>query len=544
MKMALSSGPAAATGPAPAARDGQGGRSGQGGQVEPGARSVAAGARAQPVTITIDQDARGPVVPEDFAGLSFERGPLNPGNAGVAGYLFNPENTSLINLFRTVGLRNLRIGGGSIDFYIPAGTGSDGFTGIDNLFAFAAAAEVRVIYSLRLLSPADKPVNDLESINARAAGYIWDRYRQHVASFAIGNEPDWHAFHTYAGHPADPAIYEETSGVPGSAYPSYLARWRTLAQAVTAAAPGAPLCGPDTGAYTSLTYTPDPDGGVSWTERFATDLPCQQITDITQHHYAGASPGTTTAEQAIASMLSAEWLDDTEIGTGPAGTTYIPYPWLYRNNLAAVRATGLGYRMTEANDYLGGVAGASNAFASALWSLDYLHWWAARGAAGVNFHNKQWLLTDTIIPDPAAHGGYKITPKGYGIKAFTLGSAGRVKPIRTAKPDGLNLTAYCVGTAEDDYVTIINKTYGHDAADAEVTIIPPSPGPRRAQVMTLACGQPSDAAGAGATLGGAVITGDTGWNGTWSDAPDAGNAGIRLTVYATTATVVKIRSRR
>ena len=505
---------------------------------------------AQPVTITIDAEARGPVVPDDFAGLSFERGPLNPGNAGVAGYLFNPANTSLVTLFRTVGLRSLRIGGGSVDFYVPAGTGSDGFTGIDNLFAFAAAAGTRVIYSLRLLSPADRPVQNLESVNARVAGYIWDRYREHVAGFAIGNEPDWHAFHTYAGHPADPAIYEETSGIPGSAYPSFLAHWRTQARAVAAAAPGAPLCGPDTGAYTPLTYTPDPDTGVSWSERFAADLPAPQITDITQHHYAGAAPGTTTAEQAIASMLSPEWVTGTEIGSGPAGTTYIPYPWLYRSNLAAVRATGLRYRMTEANDYLGGVAGASNAFASALWSLDYLRWWAAHGAAGVNFHNKQWLLTDTIIPDPAARDGYAITPKAYGIKAFTLGSAGQVRQIQIANPGGLNLTAYCTGTGEEDYVTLINKTYGQNAADGAVTILPPGtgPGPRMAEVMTLAGAAPGDAAGASTTLGGAVITGDAGWHGTWNALPSGRDldpgTGIRLTVGATTAAVVRIHGHR
>ena len=40
------------------------------------------------------------MVPGDFAGLSFERGPLNPGNAGVAGYLFSPANDSLVTLFR------------------------------------------------------------------------------------------------------------------------------------------------------------------------------------------------------------------------------------------------------------------------------------------------------------------------------------------------------------------------------------------------------------------------------------------------------------
>ena len=79
-----------------------------------------------------------------------------------------------------------------------------------------------------------------------------------MASFAIGNEPDWHAFHTYAGHPLDPAIYEEISGVPGSAYPSYLASWRSFAEAVADAAPGAPLAGPDTGAYSTTDLHPRP----------------------------------------------------------------------------------------------------------------------------------------------------------------------------------------------------------------------------------------------------------------------------------------------
>ena len=95
-----------------------------------------------PVTITAGAGPPGPVIPDDFAGLSFEVGPLVPGNAGVRGYLFSPENESLVTLVRNLGLRNLRIGGGSVDQRIPAGTGRDGFTGVDNLFAFAAAAGV------------------------------------------------------------------------------------------------------------------------------------------------------------------------------------------------------------------------------------------------------------------------------------------------------------------------------------------------------------------------------------------------------------------
>ncbi len=493
-----------------------------------------------PVTVTIGDGPPGPTVPDDFAGLSFERGPLNPGHAGVTGYLFRADNDSLVTLFRNVGLRNLRIGGGSVDFYPPAGTGPYGFTGVDHLFEFAAAAGAQVIYSFRLLSPGGKPVPGLKSADAQAAGYIWRRYRERLASFAIGNEPDWPAFHSYPGHPHDPAIYEEIGGVPGSAYPSYLATWQDFAEAVRAAAPGAPLSGPDTGAYTALTYTPDPDRGVSWTERFARDEQfAGRVTDITQHYYVGGSPGETTAAQAIGNMLSTEWVTGREIGSQPAGTTYVPYPWLYASNLAPVAASGLRYRLTESNDYLTGVPGASNAFAAALWALDHLHWWAAHGAAGVNFHNKQWLYTDTIVPGPAQAGGYAVTPKGYAIKAFTLGSAGQVRPVSVQNADGINLTAYCVG----DCVTLINKTHGRAAADAAVTIRTAGPTARGADVLTLVSAGPGDAAGAaGATLGGAAITGDAPWRGQWTALPPSPDgAGPALTVPATSAAVVRIR---
>lgn len=60
--------------------------------------------------------------------------------------------------------------------------------------------------------------------------------------------------------------------------------------------------------------------------------------------------------------------------------------------------------------------------------------------------------------------------------AFSLGLAGQVKPTQARNPDSINLTAYCIGGAGADYVTIINKAHGADAGDAVVTIGPPRPG--------------------------------------------------------------------
>ena len=93
-------------------------------------------------------------------------------------------------------------------------------------------------------------------------------------------------------------------------------------------------------------------------------------------------------------------------------------------------------------------------------------------------------------------------------QAFTLGSAGTVKPTQIESPAGRNLTAYCNGGAGEDYVTIINKTQGAEAADAAITILPYGPGAQGAEIMTLASPEPGDATAASATLGGASITGD------------------------------------
>ena len=128
------------------------------------------------------------------------------------------------------------------------------------------------------------------------------------------------------------------------------------------------------------------------------------------------------------------------------------------------------------------------------------------------------------------------------IEAFTLGSVGRVRPTRIENPNGVNLTAYCVGAAGEDYVTIINKAHGANPPDAAVTIVAPGLGIQGAQVMTLAGAQRGDAQGTKVTLGGATITGDAPWNGTWSTVTVGPDSKISLTVQATTAAIVKISS--
>src|SRR5262249_28078965 len=87
-------------------------------------------------------------------------------------------------------------------------------------------------------------------------------------------------------------------------------------------------------------------------------------------------PARAAEHQGSSTMQRREWVTGPAVGSQPDGTSCSPYPRLYENNLAPVAAAGLRCRPTDSNASLGGVSGASTAFAWALWALDHLHWWA------------------------------------------------------------------------------------------------------------------------------------------------------------------------
>lgn len=456
------------------------------------------------VTLSIHPESPGFAIPSDFTGLSFETGSELPNRNGVAGYLFCPTNAQLITLFQNSGIHNLRLGGGSVDI---ARVRIPGPADIKQVFGFAKrVGQLKVIYSLRLLN--GDPGNDsLGPGDAYLADYIWKHFRPLLASFSIGNEPDWKSYHR-----PDPNIQD---------YPSYLAAWRRFAAAIRSSVPKASFAGPDTGSYTTSTFYQD----ASWTEHFARDeRASRMLACVTQHYYVGDKPGSRSAPEAIEAMLSPDWVTN-------------HYAWLYHHILAQVAAQKLPFRLTESNDYLTGVASASNAFASALWALDFLHWWAASGCAGVNFHNKAWLYTDTVFLD--SNKQYQVNPKAYALKAFELGSHGRVVPVVSCGGSNLNLTAYGVLGTNALFVTIINKEHGANAREANVTIVPGGLF-EAAAVMFLAAADAEAGAMSGITLGGAPITNHAPWQGRWKVLPEARNGRFRLAVPPVSAAIVRL----
>src|SRR5665213_798735 len=464
---------------------------------------LAGAALAQsPVSVAIATMSPGYVIPDDFSGLSFGAVTELPDHGRVSGLLFSATNTQLVTLFKNSGLHNLRLGGSTVDGIDAA---MPSYAAIDNVFGFAqAVGNLDVIYSLRLLngSPAD---------DAATVRYIWRRYRPLLVCFAIGNEPDIRRYHYPPfGTGTDRAITN---------YTSYLADWIKFAAAITNVVSGATFAGPDAASR-------------SWAHLFAVDEWNSGIVSlITQHYYVGGSPyvngGTATISihETIDNMLSSNWV-------------VAKYPSLYKSALLPVVADGLPWRLTESNDYLKGVANASDAFASALWALDYLHWWAAHGCGGVNFHNTEWLKTDTVYLD--AFGNYEANPKAYGIRAFDLGGHGQVKPLTMTNINGLNLTAYAVGTTTNLYVTIINKEHGIGARAAAVTIVPNGLSSGSVAAMFLAAPNGNVEATNGMTLGGAAITNNTLWLGQWTGLNPVTNGQCTVAVPAASAAVVKI----
>ena len=226
------------------------------------------------------------------------------------------------------------------------------------------------------------------------------------------------------------------------------------------------------------------------------------------------------------------------------------YEQLYDNFVPAVLSSGLRYRLEEANSFSnGGASGASDAFASALWGLDYLYWWADHGAGGVNFHTGGYV--DGTRPSESmkyvvfwnSPEGFAVRPLGYAIKAFDLGCHGQLVPVHFgSNTDQINLTAYGVLSNDGSlYITLINKETAR-TRDVNVTIAPGNLY-THGQVLFLAAPHNDITATADVTLGGAPIKDDGSWSGAWTSlSAPFNNRHFSVTVPAAAATVVQLKN--
>jgi hypothetical protein len=369
--------------------------------------SPATAASTDTATITVDAAHPAGKLAADTVGLSFEMRELGIGN-------LDPDKGNVAQLFRTLGVSNLRIGGNTLDrdtLWVPQGqlppdpkpdwvqdivTPNDIHRLRDLLDTTGWKAEVGI--NLGRWDPA------LGADQAQAMTKILGRK---LVAVECGNEPD-----QWEGKALRP---------PGYAYPQYHADWAACADAVGHDR----IAGPDTAGTSS-----------SWAASLAGDEH-DRMAMLTVHQYA-SGPDIT-----IDKMLSPGQITS-QLNSVAA-------------NLAAATANGLPMRVDEANSaYSGGVDGVSNKYASALWAIDYNLSMAQAGMAGVNIHGGLGVCNDPIwngkfqryTPFCAANKAYELAqvykamPIYYGLWMARQMGPGRFLPV-TLSSDR-NISAYAV----------------------------------------------------------------------------------------------------
>jgi hypothetical protein len=461
----------------------------------------------EPIIVSISAEPTGPRIPTDALGLSYETSILRPNAEGVR--YFRPDNRELLRVFQTLGVKSLRIGGNSVDDpKVPLPAKDD----VRSLFRFARKAGVKVIYSVRLQDGDPASAADFAKL-------IHEEFRNELESFAIGNEP---------GYYKDYAVYKP--------------RWVAIRDAIVRVYPEAKFSGADDNPKPALIANIVRDFGT----------PEGRLVQITQHSYPfGCSyknPGDGMKDVKLLVPVDAAEARKRMVQSPPVGT----YEEILKGMQASVAGTPLTFRLTETNSYwFSGLEGASDRHASALWALDYLHWWISHGAAGINFHTGDRTGGSVNLPCRYAAfvtstDGYEVRPLGYGMKLFAESGTGRYLPARIEASKANQITAYAV--ARDDGVialTLINRDTQNEAS---IRIdLPSAKAFKKARMLKLQAKGNDIAAGSrDVTLNDASIADDGKWSGKWKALEKSATAGsaISVALAPASATVVEITTQR
>ena len=413
-------------------------------------------ANTVPATVTFSPTNAGLPLNPAFNGLSYEK-------LVIAKGFFNSTNTPLINLFSMIGPAVLRIGGGTVD--------TTGWNGISNTvpitpaevdtfasFIKALPANWSVIYGINLFS--NTPANA-----AAEATYAANALGPRLLGFEIGNEPEF-GFRNYN---------------------TYLGRWRPLAAAITNAVPGWAV----TNGGNGWTFD-DTDAGqgqlTKYTDRFANDE-SGVVSLLTQHYYRAAGKSTNDTMPLL----------------------LLPDPFLLKLTTNIVQAAAghcsLGTRISECASYsAGGIPGVSDAYGSALWSLDFMFTAALNGCQGVNFHGGGKSPYSPLVDRRKVVT--RVGPEFYGLKIFSMLPPGNVTSATVTQSANINFTAYGVRQANGAISALLNNKDTNSTVAVTVNL-----GPNVTNVQLIELRGPSLLSTNGFTLGGAPINPDGSWAG-------------------------------
>ena len=450
--------------------------------------------RAEPVavSVTVTNGGSGPELAPRFFGLSYESSMLLP-KAGH--YYFDSHDQALINAFHTLGIKSLRVGANAVDDPKVAVPQTQD---IDELFEFARAVGVKVIYSFRLKN--GDPTN-----SARLAAYIAAHDADVLDSFSIGNEPDFYL----------------------PFFQAYIVEWKPHYDAILKAVPDAMFDGPCVG------------GQHSFVLDFARLLSGDGHLAMASDHYYFLGSGRAGEKDPVETRnrFLSEGLHRT-------------YEKAYSNTGAKLAAEGVPYRIDELNScYNGGAKDASDTFASTLWALDCIHWWAARHILGMNFHTGESVGRDggfgaanyTAFVHQADGNGFVMRPQAYAYLAFTQGARGRPLALNVQTLPGLAFDAYAYQDRDDSiYVTLINKSHDRGALADLISLQLVQAGVAGTwQKMDLVQSQQDISAKTDISLGGAAIDSQGNWSGGWQPVAAVSGASLSVKIPPASATIVR-----
>ena len=449
-----------------------------------------ASAQTQPISVTVTTDVTNAEITPRFLGLSYESSMLLPKDGH---YYFDANDRALINIFQTLGIKSLRVGANAVDDpHIPVPQEKD----IDALFAFARAADVKVIYSFRLKNgdPAD---------SARLAAYIAAHYADVLDSFSVGNEPNFFL----------------------KTYEAFFAQWKPHYDAILKAVPNAMFDGPSASGPYALAL--------------AKDLFADRHLAMVSDHYYFLGSGRAAEKDPPASR--ARFL---------ANSIHRDYERDYAQTGAVLAAQGVPYRIDELNScYNGGAKDSSDTFASTLWALDCLHWWAAHHILGMNFHTGESVGRDgtfgaanyaAFIHSQDGHG-FIARPQAYALLAFTQAARGRPLELKLNAPTAANFDAYAYLDRDGSiYVTLIDKNYGDQAQPVSVSLqLGQNADAGKWQRMDLMQHDHDVAAKTGVTLGGAGVNPQGDWRGKWKKVKSVDSGDLTFQVPPASATILR-----
>jgi hypothetical protein len=390
-------------------------------------------------------------VGEAFLGFSFEKTHMTDG-------FFTGTNASLIALFKLLGKGIVRIGANDVDRTTweanampvsgPPFPMMVGTAEVDGLAAFLNSTGWKAIYGVNYKTGT--AAND-----AQEAQYVASKLGANLAAFEIGNEID-----------RGPPTYAA-------------ATWQSFASAIQASAPNARFAGPAT----------DPNA-TAFAATFAQDQ-ASRLVQVT-HHYYGRGARTMAAMLAPDPQL----VTILDAVAAAASSSHIAN----------------GFRIGECNSFNGhGVAGVSDALASALWSLDFFFINAMHGSTGINFHGGRQGMDGTtpFLYSPIAEGPNGITgvnPIFYGMLLMSVAGTGNVLAT-TASAGSQNFTAYALAQADGSTSIVLDNKDATSGVNASVDV-----GAPVASASAMYLQGPSLTATSGATFGGAAVSAAGVWN--------------------------------